>query len=304
MDAQPLAHTGFQRKAFLRGLSRLISEWGAGAPAEIEGRLDEALAEVGDEALAGLLERLSTTGGDWGYHSCDPVAQRISRLAHSLILLPGSGIDGAENLAVARERPVIFLGNHLSFADANTVDALLSAGGFADLTVQLCVVVGPKVFMEPLRRLASLCFGTIKIPQSASRASGEAVMGIRDVARLAASTLRSVRERQALGDHLLIFVEGTRSRTGGMQPVLTAVGRYVEHPGALVIPFGIWGTEELVPIGDERVHPARVRVRFGEPIEGATLRERTANRSELAEAIGRSIARLLPPAYRGVYAQP
>jgi 1-acyl-sn-glycerol-3-phosphate acyltransferase len=232
------------------------------------------------------------------------VAKRISRLAHSLILLRGSGLDGDENLTAARERPVVFLGNHLSFVDANAIDALLAESGFADLTERLCVIVGPKVFAEPLRRLASLCFGTIKIPQSASRASGEAVMGIRDVARLAARTLRCVRERQALGDHLLIFVEGTRSRTGGMQPVLTAVGRYIEHPGALVIPFGIWGTEELVPIGDERVHPARVRVRFGEPIEGAALRERSANRSELAESIGRSIARLLPAQYRGVYAEP
>ena len=47
----------------------------------------------------------------------------------------------------------------------------------------MTVLVGPKVYMLAVRRLASLCFGSIKIPQSQSRASGEAVMPRREVAR-------------------------------------------------------------------------------------------------------------------------
>ena len=62
---------------------------------------------------------------------------------------------------------------------------------------RMTVLVGPKVYMLPVRRLASLCFGAIKIPQSQSRASGEAVMPRREVARLAMQTLQSVAQRYA-----------------------------------------------------------------------------------------------------------
>ena len=37
--------------------------------------------------------------------------------------------------------------------------------------------------------------------------------------------------------HLLVFSEGSRSRTGGMQRALAAVARYLEEPFARVVPF-------------------------------------------------------------------
>ena len=146
----------------------------------------------------------------------------------------------------------------------------------------MTVLVGPKVYMLPVRRLASLCFGSIKIPQSQSRASGEAVMPRREVAQLAMQTLESVAQRYAAGDHVLIFNEGTRSRTGAMQRMLAASARYFEVEGAVIVPLGLWGTEKLVPLDSEKVRPAQV-LRARRPAGG---------RGGAVRARGRTAARL------------
>ncbi len=280
----------------------MISEWGAGDEERLFQLLTSELRDLPEAALHLAIARVASTGGHWGYHPADLVARRISRAIHGVVLESSSELIDPGFLEIARARPVIFLGNHLSFVDANVVDALLSSTGFEEIANRLAVVVGPKVFSLPIRRLASLCFGVIKIPQSTTRASDEALMSLREVARLAGDTLKSVRTRQKLGDHLLIFVEGSRSRTGAMQPALTAVARYLEHPDALVIPLGIWGTEKLVPLGEDHVHPAEVKVRFGRPLNAAVLRARCPGRAQLAQTIGFLIADLLPAAYRGRYA--
>lgn len=301
MDREP--HTSPEdRTQLIRQIARIIASWGAGDEAELAERFEAELAGISHSALRTSLQRIESTGGHWGYHPPDPVARMVSRLTHAIVLESGSQLIGTDALIAARTRPVVFLGNHLSFVDANVVDALISSTGFEDVANRLTVVVGPKVFSAPVRRLASLSFGAIKIPQSTSRASGEAVMSIREVARLAGSTLEAVRARQKSGDHLLIFVEGTRSRTRRMQPALTAVSRYLDHPDATIIPFGVWGTEELMPVSEDQVSPARVNVRLGGPVDAAQLRRKCPRRAVFAQAIGFLIAELLPPGYRGHYA--
>ena len=301
MDREP--HTSPEdRTQLIRQIARIIASWGAGDEAALAERFEAALAGISHSALHTSLRRIESTGGHWGYHPPDPVARMVSRLTHAIVLESGSQLIGTDALIAARTRPVVFLGNHLSFVDANVVDALISSTGFEDVANRLTVVVGPKVFSAPVRRLASLSFGAIKIPQSTSRASGEAVMSIREVARLAGSTLEAVRARQKSGDHLLIFVEGTRSRTSRMQPALTAVSRYLDHPDATIIPFGVWGTEELMPVSEDQVSPAKVNVRLGGPVDAAQLRRKCPRRAVFAQAIGFLIAELLPPGYRGHYA--
>jgi 1-acyl-sn-glycerol-3-phosphate acyltransferase len=292
------------RAALINRIAGLLAEWGAGERAVLEPRVAQRIADAHDAELAAFPLRLETTGQTWGYHPPDPICRRISRLVHGLVLRPGSGLAASEALSFARRKPVFFVANHLSFIDANVIDALLVDAGFAEVADGLTVLVGPKVFALPIRRLASLCFGTIKMPQSQSTASGEAVMPRREVARLAMETLLTVEERRQKGDQLLVFVEGTRSRTATMQRVLPAAARYFEVPGTQIVPLGLWGTENLMTLETENVTPSEAHARVGRVIDASELFERAGGkRPVVADALGYLIADLLPPEYRGEYAR-
>lgn len=292
-----------ERVGFLSSFGGALAEWGAGERASVEASLADALAGFSDADLARAGERIANTGAHWGYHAPDPVCRAISRLAHHLVLLPGSTLLDAARLDAARRGPVFFVANHLSFIDANVLDALFVGAGYADVAGKLAVLAGPKVFALPIRRLASLCFGAIKIPQSQSRASGEAVMPRREVARLALLVLASVASRVREGDHVLIFIEGTRSRSGRMQRVLPASARYFEAPGTRIVPIGLTGTEHLMPLDSERVMRSRASARVGPAVDAAALLAGAGGkRPVFADALGFLIADLLPPEYRGDYA--
>ena len=87
-----------------------------------------------------------------------------------------------------------------------------------------------------------------------------------------------------------------------MQQMLAGVTRYLEVPDTMVLPVGIVGTEALFPIDDDALHPVRVEVRVGRPIAAQDIRERCAgDRQAMMDEIGRAIAALLPPDYRGAY---
>lgn len=283
-------------------LVQLFCAWGAADATRLRAEFAPLLEAATSVEREAFWSRAESTGTTWGYHPPDPLARRVSRTVHALVLEPGSELQNANALEVASERPVLLLGNHLSFIDANALDYLMSQAGYSAIAEHLTALVGPKVYTDPVRRLASLCFGTIKLAQSTSRASGHALLPKREVARLATETFRIARERLSQGDHLLIFVEGTRSRTSGMQRALPAVARYLEGEGALLLPWGIFGTERLLPIGEERAYRTRVIARIGAPVEARDLLERCDGSRALAmDAIGFLIAELLPPSHRDVY---
>jgi 1-acyl-sn-glycerol-3-phosphate acyltransferase len=290
-------------------LARMIqSLLGARTPEDaraLEEGIGAQLARATPEQFHEFQQRIETTGSTWGYHPPVPLACGMSHEILRVLLASGSGLHGGENLDAVRSEPLLLLGNHLSFADANLLEYLLSEGGYPEVARRITVLVGPKVYTRPLRRFASLCFGTLKLPQSPSRASEEAVMSSREVARLAAEAIATARTRHAAGDVLLIFIEGTRSRTQTMQRALSAVARYLEPPARWVVPFGIWGTEQLVPFGEERLHPARVEARVGAAVSTEKLFELCEGKRPLVmDTVGSLIAELLPASYRGLYGDP
>lgn len=269
---------------------------------EIRRQLEREVDAAGPAALMGLKARLSEDRG-WTYYPPDPLVQRIHHLLADRFLEADSSVDGLRNLAPIGDAPLVICANHLSYSDANVIEILLHRSGAGTLANRLTALAGPKVFSSRQRRFSSLCFGTVKVPQSTDVSSGEAQLNARDVARAARQSIEAALERLDSGDALILFGEGTRSRSAAMQPMLPAVARYLERPGTWLLPIALTGTEAMFPIGEAALRPARVGVRIGVPARAASLFEREqGDRRRVVDAIGGMIAELLPVSYRGVYA--
>jgi 1-acyl-sn-glycerol-3-phosphate acyltransferase len=302
LPASPTLDPYISRAVLVDGIVEFLKDRDPGTLRGIRESVTRELDAAGPQALAALGQRLATAGAGWTYNPPDPLARRLHHVIADRLLQPDSALVGIEHVRACEGRPVVIVANHLSYSDANLLEILLQRSGGAAMADRLTVIAGPKVYSRVKRRFSSLCFGTIKTPQSSARSSDEAVMNPRDVARAARRCIEIAHERLARGEALLVFVEGSRSRTTGMQQTLAAATRYFDGTDACLLPVGIVGTETLFPIDADTVHPVRIVVRAGPPIDAAALRARCAgNRREMMDAIGRAIADLLPPEYRGWY---
>ena len=198
--------------------------------------------EAGPDAIDFLGQRLALAGTDWGYYAGDPLVRRMHHVFAGHVLQKDLAVFGVEHLDVVAHKPVVIITNHLSYADAHALDFLLHKVGGSGLTDRLTVVAGPKVYSNIDRRFSSLCFGTIKTPQNSSRSTEEAVMNSREVAWAARRSLQDAQERLRLGGALLIFAEGTRSRSGQMQQLLSGACACISsrrthgyYPSALLV---------------------------------------------------------------------
>jgi 1-acyl-sn-glycerol-3-phosphate acyltransferase len=292
------------RDSFVDAIAMFLAREHAPGLDEIKACVERAIDEAGPGALTELGARLAAAGTDWDYYPKDALARRIHHLLASRVLTHEPAVEGIEHLAGLGDRPLVIVANHLSYSDANAIEVLLHRAGAAELSDRLTVVAGPKVYSNVRRRFSSLCFGTVKVPQSGGVATEEAVMNARDAARAARRAIEVARARLRAGEALLVFAEGSRSRSGGMQPLLPGVARYIDVPGARVLPVGLTGTERLFPIADEELRPVRLTMRIGRALAADALFERAqGDRRHVMDAIGFAIAALLPPAYRGVYAR-
>lgn len=265
--------------------------------------LEKTVDEAGPQAIRLLSERLAVAGSDWTYYPRDPLARRIHEVLAVPVLQQEPSVTGAEHLKDVAGKPLVLVANHLSYSDANAVDVLLQRTGVREVSDRLTVIAGPKVYSNVRRRFSSLCFGTIKVPQSAARSSEEAMMKPRDVALAAQRVIQLAQDRLALGEALLVFAEGTRSRSGQMQPFLPGVARYLQFAGTWVVPMGIAGTEKLFPLAEDSLHPVRLTLTIGRVVPASLIRDRTqGNRKLIMDSLGVAVAALLPLEYRGVYA--
>ena len=297
-------HRGVTRSVLMSRISAFLADHDPATLARIRGALDHELDEAGPAALASLGDRLAAEADEWTYYPGDPLARRIHHVIADHLLPEGSGLAGLEHIQACDGRPVVIFANHLSYSDANIIEILLRGFGAKALADRLIAMAGPKIYLSRTRRFSSLCYGTIKVPQTTSRSSAEAVMSSRDVARAARHSIDAAHERLRAGGALIVFAEGARSRTGTMQELLTGAARYLDVPDVVILPMGLTGTEAMFPVGDDsRIHLVPVVLRAGAPIEAAELSARSGgDRRVLMDAVGAAIARLLPESYRGVYA--
>ncbi len=105
------------------------------------------------------------------------------------------------------------------------------------------------------------------------------------------------------GGVLALGPEGTRSPTGGLGRGLSGVALLATEVGVPVVPLAAWGQERMTESW-KGLRRAPVQVRIGPPLHFA--RESAPSAALLAhtDRVMRALAALLPPRYRGVYADP
>ncbi len=119
------------------------------------------------------------------------------------------------------------------------------------------------------------------------------------------SALRAAVEVVRRGEMLVMFPEGTRTRTGGLERGHSGTGLIGLRTGAPILPVAITGTEAITwPWIFLKPRSIRhVKVTIGEPFHlPPVARINSEAATHATELIMRRIAALLPPEYRGIYA--
>ncbi len=113
-------------------------------------------------------------------------------------------------------------------------------------------------------------------------------------------SLRTAEEQLKAGRILSIFPEGTRSKIHTLGQAHAGMGMIALRSGAPVIPVAIYGSEKAF----KKFRP-RITIIYGEPMiltpKGKKITREDIDRS--TEQVMLRISSMLPPEYRGVYAE-
>jgi 1-acyl-sn-glycerol-3-phosphate acyltransferase len=264
-------------------------------------RFEETVDRVVGEIKRAAAGRPRTTGGRQA-RSVIPDAAGRTRMSsldgHVTPLIGGAGllarlimsgftrvrIAGALD-AIPREGPLIVAANHVSNADGVAIAGWLqpALGRRIHWLAKKEMVEWP-VLGGVVRRLSVH-------PVDRGRADVEAF-------RVAERVLEA-------GNVLLVFPEGTRSRTGALAEARDGLALLALRTGAPILPVGIDGTDRVWPRGTFPRPGGRVTVRVGEAFRVADVLptgvDRRAAKGLATKAIMDRIAALLPPHRRGPY---
>jgi len=184
------------------------------------------------------------------------------------VLLRAAGItvslEGVEHLSL--EGPQIVAANHQSFFD---ILAFLAA-----VPVPVKFVAKKEIFRIPFLGPAIRAAGHIRIDrQNRMRAFAAYEIAAREMA-----------EGRA---HILVFPEGTRSRTGMVQPFKKGPAVLAIASGARVVPAYCAATFDILPKGSIFVRPHPIKLLFGPPLcaAGLTYEDREAFTERLRSAV-------------------
>jgi len=194
-----------------------------------------------------------------------------------LLLLTRCQVRGRDN--VPSQGPLIVVANHLNLFDPPLVGSILSRRA---------------VFMAKEELFRSRIVGYIMGGLSAFPVSK---------GRLDRRALRRAVQVLADGQALVIFPEGMRSRGRRLKPAFPGAALIALRSGAPIIPIGITGTEKMKGLSWLWRRP-EITVNIGKsftlpPINGKLTK---AELTKPTDVIMVRIAELIPPKYRGHYA--
>ena len=192
-------------------------------------------------------------------------------------LVTKRNVTGKEN--IPRRGPLILASNHLNLADPPILTALMPR--------RIVWLSKQELFDIPVFGILYHLIGCIPV-------------------RRFQSDLRALRRcQETLGKGLVLgmFPEGTRSDGAGLGPGEPGTALLALRTGAPILPVAIWGTEGITLPADFLKRTA-VNVAYGKPFHLPRREQlRKEDVQQASEEIMRRIAALLPPRYRGVYAE-
>ena len=108
--------------------------------------------------------------------------------------------------------------------------------------------------------------------------------------RSAVNAAKAAAEAIQSGLSLLVFIEGTRSRTGRLLPFKRGPFHIARSTGAPIVPVAISGTERMMQKGSAAITPGTVHIRF----LPAILPADHPDRNDLLQAVRQSMLSALP----------
>lgn len=73
---------------------------------------------------------------------------------------------------------------------------------------------------------------------------------------------------------ILVFAEGTRSKTGEVQPFKRGAFYLASRVGFPIVPVSISGATKILPKGKFKINPGKVNVHYGKPISTENIKTR------------------------------
>ena len=175
-------------------------------------------------------------------------------------------VEGLERLD--RSRNYIFLSNHVSNLDPPVL--------VSSIPGRCSVLVKKEVFRVPILGTAMRLADLVPVDRHNRESAIESVRAAVEVMRHHV--------------HMVIFVEGTRSRDGRLLPFKKGPFHLAMEVGAPVVPVTLLGTSECWPKGSFAMRGGTATAVFHPPMEPADF----ADREELMAAVRKIIASRLP----------
>ncbi len=203
--------------------------------------------------IAGLFRVKNRRGGIYDWSGTDWSRDILSAAGTPVV---ASGLEH-----IPRDQPVIYASNHSSMFD---IWAL-----FATLPGSVRFVAKRELFRIPVLGRAMLAVGHVPIDRTARKRAFEAYDE-------AARMIRG-------GTSVVVFPEGTRSRTGELLPFKNAPFGLAIAAQVPIVPVYVHHTFEILPKGAWRLRPRPIRLVVGQTIP--TAGRRPEDREQLRDEV-------------------
>ena len=204
--------------------------------------------------IAGLFRVKNRPGGVYDWSNTDWARDILSAAGTPVV---ASGLEH-----IPRDQPVIYASNHSSMFD---IWAL-----FATLPGSVRFVAKRELFRIPVLGRAMLAVGHVPIDRTARKRAFEAYD-------------EAARMIRGGGTSVVVFPEGTRSRTGELLPFKNAPFGLAIAAQVPIVPVYVHHTFEILPKGAWRLRPRPIRLVVGQTIP--TAGRRPEDREQLRDEV-------------------